>query len=112
MNRNWNIVFIAGLIEICWVIGLKHSSNTLMWFGTSIAIIVSMYLLIYSTKKLPVGTAYALFTGIGTAGTVITEMIIFGEPVSILKILFILLLITGVVGLKIVTTDVTNVNTK
>lgn len=109
MNRNWSIVFVAGLIEICWVIGLKHSSNTLMWIGTAVAIIISMYMLIYSTKTLPVGTAYAVFTGIGTSGTVVAEMIIFGEPVSILKILLILLLITGVVGLKMVTTkDITN----
>ncbi|MNE65714.1 Multidrug resistance protein YkkC [compost metagenome] len=108
MNRNWITVFIAGLIEICWVIGLKHSYNALTWTGTAIAIVLSMYLLIVSTKKLPVGTAYAVFTGIGTAGTVLTEMFIFGEPVKVIKILLILLLMTGVIGLKIVTTEKEN----
>ncbi|MNM96034.1 Multidrug resistance protein YkkC [compost metagenome] len=108
MNRNWITVFLAGLIEICWVIGLKHSYNALTWTGTGIAIVLSMYLLILSTKKLPVGTAYAVFTGIGTAGTVLTEMLIFGEPVKVVKLLLILLLMTGVVGLKIVTTEKEN----
>ncbi|MNO58902.1 Multidrug resistance protein YkkC [compost metagenome] len=108
MNRNWMIVFIAGLVEISWVIGLKHSYNTLTWTGTGIAIVLSMYLLILSTKKLPVGTAYAVFTGIGTAGTVLTEMLIFNEPVKVVKLLLILLLMAGVVGLKMVTTEKEN----
>ncbi|MMZ62289.1 Multidrug resistance protein YkkC [compost metagenome] len=69
---------------------------------------LSMYLLILSTKKLPVGTAYAVFTGIGTAGTVLTEMLIFNEPVKVVKLLLILLLMAGVVGLKMVTTEKEN----
>ncbi|MNP57937.1 Multidrug resistance protein YkkC [compost metagenome] len=66
---------------------------------------MSMYLLILATKKLPVGTAYAVFTGIGTAGTVIAEMVLFGEPFRIIKLLLILLLLSGVIGLKIVTVE-------
>lgn len=104
MNRNWVMVIIAGLFEIVWVIGLKHSHNTLAWTGTIIAILISMDLLIRASSKLPVGTTYAVFTGIGTTGTVITEMLLFGEPFKISKLLLILLLIAGVVGLKMVTT--------
>ncbi|WP_282937239.1 multidrug efflux SMR transporter [Paenibacillus sp. RC67] len=104
MNRNWVMVFIAGLFEIVWVIGLKHSHNTWTWAGTIIAILISMDLLIRASSKLPVGTTYAVFTGIGTTGTVITEMLLFGEPFKLSKLLLILLLIAGVVGLKMVTT--------
>lgn len=103
MNRNWTMVFIAGLFEIAWVIGLKHSSNPISWLGTIIAILVSMDLLIRASKRLPVGTTYAVFTGIGTSGTVITEMVVFGEPFKIAKLLLILLLVTGVIGLKVIT---------
>ncbi|MBE1446676.1 MULTISPECIES: DMT family transporter [unclassified Paenibacillus] len=103
MNRNWAMVFIAGLFEIAWVIGLKHSHHLWDWTGTIIAILISMDLLIRASSKLPVGTTYAVFTGIGTTGTVITEMLVFGEPFSITKLLLILLLIAGVVGLKMVT---------
>lgn len=103
MNRNWSMVFIAGLFEIAWVIGLKHSSSPISWLGTLIAILVSMDLLIRASKRLPVGTTYAVFTGIGTSGTVITEMVVFGEPFKIAKLLLILLLVTGVIGLKVIT---------
>ncbi|WP_028552528.1 DMT family transporter [Paenibacillus sp. UNC451MF] len=104
MNRNWAMVFIAGLFEIVWVIGLKHSHNMWTWGGTIIAILVSMDLLIRASSRLPVGTTYAVFTGIGTTGTVITEMLVFGEPFKLSKLLLILLLIAGVVGLKMITT--------
>lgn len=105
MNRYWNLIWIAGALEIGWVIGLKHSYNVWTWGGTILALALSTYLLIRSTAKLPVGTAYAVFTGIGTAGTVLAEMVIFGEPFRILKILLILLLVSGVIGLKVVTAD-------
>lgn len=103
MNRNWLMVFIAGLFEIAWVIGLKHSHNLISWGGTIVAILISMDLLIRASKRLPVGTTYAVFTGIGTTGTVIMEMVAFGEPFKISKLLLILLLISGVAGLKMIT---------
>jgi len=103
MNRYWLLILIAGLFEIAWVIGLKHADHWLAWTGTVAAIFISMDLLIRGAKKLPVGTAYAVFTGIGTAGTVIIEMAVFGEPFRLLKLLFILILLVGVVGLKTVT---------
>ncbi|AMA72812.1 MULTISPECIES: DMT family transporter [Aneurinibacillus] len=105
MNRNWILVLIAGFFEVAWVIGLKHAYNFWTWVGTIIAIYVSFDLLIRSSSRLPVGTVYAVFTGIGTAGTVIMEMLVFGEPFQWVKVLLILLLLIGVIGLKVVTKE-------
>ncbi|MDC3412325.1 SMR family transporter [Aquibacillus sp. 3ASR75-11] len=99
-NNHWFIVIIAGIFEIGWVIGLKHASNGLEWVGTVFAIFVSMYLLIIASKQLPVGTAYAVFTGIGTAGTTTLEIILFGAPFKLAKVLLIGLLLAGIIGLK------------
>jgi paired small multidrug resistance pump len=103
MKRDWGLVGVAGLFEIGWVIGLKHAGDVLSWVGTAICIGMSMYLLILSGRRLPIGTVYAVFTGIGTAGTVIAEMALFGEPFRWAKLLLILLLMVGVIGLKLVT---------
>lgn len=105
MNRNWMMVLIAGVFEVGWVAGLKHAGTVLEWVGTVIAIFVSFYLLILSSRMLPVGTVYAVFTGIGTGGTVLSEIIIFGEPVNITKLLLIGVLLCGVVGLKLITRE-------
>lgn len=105
MNRDWNIVFLAGLFEIGWVIGLKHSTTWIEWGLTILAIYISMHLLVIASRRLPVGTSYAVFTGIGTSGTVIAEIVLFGGAVRLLKIALILLLITGVFGLKMVTPE-------
>lgn len=104
MNRNWVLVIIAGIIEVLWATGLKYSNNWITVLGTIFLIYISFVVLIKATKMLPVATVYAVFTGIGTAGTVLVEMIIFNEPFSWTKIFFILLLIVGVLGLKFVTT--------
>lgn len=106
MKREWNIVFFAGLFEIGWVIGLKHADSPLTWIGTVICIYVSMHLLIVASKNLPVGTTYAVFTGIGTAGTVISDIVLFDEPFSLVKVLLIALLLSGVIGLKSITKEV------
>ncbi|MCF6138452.1 DMT family transporter [Pseudalkalibacillus berkeleyi] len=105
MNTNWIKVFIAALFEVFWVIGLKHANDFWTWGGTVIAIIISFYLMIMAGKNLPVGTVYAVFVGLGTAGTVSSEILLFGEPFQAEKVLLILLLISGVIGLKIVTND-------
>ncbi|GAA0134347.1 multidrug efflux SMR transporter subunit YkkC [Paenibacillus sp. YSY-4.3] len=105
MNQYWLIVLVAGLFEIGWVIGLKHSHDIMTWSATVVAIFASMYLLVLSTRKLPTGTAYAVFTGIGTSGTVLFEMLVFGEPFRLAKLLLIVLLICGVAGLKLVTKE-------
>lgn len=105
MNRSWNIVFLAGLFEIGWVVGLKHAYNTGTWLLTVFAIYFSMHLLIIASRKLPVGTAYAVFTGMGTAGTVVLGFTVFGEPFDLTKIILIAILLTGVVGLKMITSE-------
>lgn len=105
MNRNWLYVLFSGLVEIVWVVGLKHSGNIWEWLGTALAIIASFYLIIEAAKRLPVGTVYAVFTGIGTAGTVAAEMLVFGEPFKPIKIILIGVLLAGVIGLKLVTDD-------
>ncbi|MRX72041.1 QacE family quaternary ammonium compound efflux SMR transporter [Bacillus lacus] len=94
------MVFIAAVFEVVWVSGLKYADNLFMWTMTIIGIVVSFALLIRSTKRLPVSTVYAVFTGLGAAGTVLVETILFGEPFQWIKLFLILTLITGVAGLK------------
>lgn len=105
MNKHWIYVFIAAFFEVFWVIGLKHANNVWEWGGTAISIVVSFYVLIMAGKKLPVGTVYAVFVGLGTAGTVFAEMAFFGEPFKMIKVLLILVMLAGVMGLKLVTKD-------
>ncbi|MCL6605206.1 MAG: QacE family quaternary ammonium compound efflux SMR transporter [Paenibacillus sp.] len=104
-NRNWAMVFGAALFEVVWVIGLKHASTVLEWFVTLIAVLISFYVLISAGRKLPVGTVYSVFVGLGTAGTIIAEVIIFGEELSLAKLALVLVLLAGVVGLKQVTKE-------
>ncbi|QCR33474.1 multidrug efflux SMR transporter [Lysinibacillus sp. SGAir0095] len=105
MNIDWIKVIVAAFFEVFWVIGLKHAYDFWTWTGTIIAIFVSFYLMIMAGRKLPVGTVYAIFVGLGTAGTVFSEILFFGEPFKVEKILLILLLLAGVIGLKLVTKD-------
>ena len=105
MNKDWVKVVIAAFFEVFWVIGLKHADDFWTWTGTVIAIIISFYLMIMAGKKLPVGTVYAVFVGLGTAGTVFSDIVFFGEPFKVAKVLLILVLLGGVVGLKLVTKD-------
>lgn len=105
MNRHWIKVFVAAFLEIIWVIGLAHSHDFWTWTGTIIALIISNYLMITAAQTLPAGTVYAIFVGLGTAGTVVSEILFFGEPFKWVKTLLILLLLTGVIGLKLVTDD-------
>ena len=105
MNKDWIKVFVAAFFEIFWVIGLKHANDFWTWAGTAIAIIISFYLMIMAGRKLPVGTVYAVFVGLGTAGTVFSEILFFDEPFKVEKVFLILLLLAGVIGLKLVTTD-------
>ena len=105
MNKDWIKVFIAAVFEVLWVIGLKHSDCLLDWTGTIVAIVISFYGLIMAGRKLPVGTVYAVFVGLGTAGTVFSEILFFGEPLKMEKILLVLVLLAGVIGLKLVTDE-------
>jgi paired small multidrug resistance pump len=105
MNKEWMKVFIAAFFEVFWVIGLKHADDVWAWIGTTVAIVVSFYLMIMAGKTLPVGTVYAVFVGLGTAGTVMSDILFFGQDFNIAKIGLILLLLIGVVGLKLVTKE-------
>jgi len=100
----WLILFIAGLFEVAWAIGLKYSDGfTRLWPSvfTIVSVIISMGLLANSLKYLPVGTAYAVWTGIGAVGTAILGIFLFNESKDFIRIFFIFLIIVGIVGLKI-----------
>jgi len=105
LNKEWLKVIMAAFFEVFWVIGLKHADDIWSWIGTAIAIAVSFYFMIMAGKSLPVGTVYAVFVGLGTAGTVITGILFFNEPFNVTKIWLIVLLLAGVVGLKLVTKE-------
>ena len=105
MNRSWLSIVIAAVFEVMWVIGLKHASNPLEWGGTLIAIFVSFYLMIKAGEKLPVGTVYAVFVGLGTTGTILVDALVFKQPVSAMTIVFVALLFVGVIGLKMSSDD-------
>ncbi|NBR54197.1 MAG: QacE family quaternary ammonium compound efflux SMR transporter [Rhodobacteraceae bacterium] len=97
-------MFFAGLFEIVWAVGLKYTDGfTRLWptIGTFAAMAVSVVLLGFAMKTLPLGTAYAVWTGIGTAGTVIVGMILFYEPATALRLGAIGLILIGGVGLKL-----------
>lgn len=101
----WLKVILAGLVEIIWVTGLNNADSIFSWLFTLIFIILSFYLVINATKSLPVGTVYAIFVGIGAAGTVIVYILFFNQPFTFMKILLVTLLIIGIIGLKLSTTD-------
>lgn len=104
-NKYWALVVFAGLIEVFWVSGLKYATTPLQWFGTIVGIILSFYLLILTTSKLPTSTAYAVFVGLGSAGAVVAEMLVFHEPVHVGKIILLITLIIGIIGLKLVSNE-------
>ncbi len=104
----WCILFVAGLFEICWAIGLKYTDGfTRLWptVGTVVAMILSVALLGLAMKTLPVGTAYAVWTGVGAVGTVILGITLFGEAASWGRLISLGLIVAGIVGLKLVTPD-------
>jgi len=100
----WIVLFVAGLFEVAWAIGLKYTEGfSKLWPSvfTIACMIISMVLLAYSVKHLPIGTAYAIWTGIGAVGTAILGIILFNESKELVRIFFIFLIIIGIVGLKI-----------
>jgi quaternary ammonium compound-resistance protein SugE len=100
---NWIYLLLAGVFEIGWTIGLKQMDNhkNIVWtIIFYLSIITSFYFLQLALKEIPIGTAYAIYTSIGAIGTVLIGMLFFKEPTSLLRIGFILLIITGVIGLK------------
>lgn len=102
----WIVLLIAGVLEVAWAIGLKYTDGfTRLWpsVGTSVAMIASVVLLAIAMRSLPVGTAYAVWTGIGAVGTVILGIILFAEPMTAARLACIALIVAGIVGLKLVT---------
>ncbi|QJD85167.1 DMT family transporter [Cohnella herbarum] len=101
MNRKWMLLLAAGLCEVGWVAGLKHASTVGEWALTALGIALSFIGLIYVTRVLPVGTAYAVFTGIGAAGTVLAESIFFNVELDAGKLALVIVMIIGIAGLKV-----------
>lgn len=100
----WIILLVAGLCECGWAIGLKYSGGLDTWrilIPTVVAMIASVVLLSLALRSLPVGTAYATWTGIGAIGTALLGMILFGEPVTVLRLASLALVVCGLVGLKL-----------
>ncbi|OAS87646.1 MULTISPECIES: DMT family transporter [Metabacillus] len=105
MNKKWLLIFVAAFFEVCWVTGLKHAEDPLAWIGTIFSIIISFYILISVTDSLPISTVYAVFTGLGAVGTVLVEILFYSTSFSWVKIGLCTVLISGVIGLKVVTPE-------
>ena len=101
----WVILFVAGLLETGWAIGLKYTEGfSRLWpsVWTILAMVLSLIMLGYALKTLPVGTAYAVWTGIGAFGTAILGIVLFGEPATAARLISIGLIVSGIIGLKLV----------
>ncbi|MCK9546659.1 MAG: quaternary ammonium compound efflux SMR transporter SugE [Sulfurospirillaceae bacterium] len=103
---NWTILFLAGIFEIFWAVGLKYSdgfTKLTPTIFTLITMVVSFYLLSLALKTLPIGTAYAVWVGIGTIGTVIAGIFLFNESMSLFRMISILSILLGIMGLRLTT---------
>ena len=101
----WVILFVAGVLETGWAIGLKYTEGfSRLWpsVWTILAMVLSLIMLSYSLKSLPVGTAYAVWTGIGAFGTAVLGIVLFGEPATAARLISIGLIVSGIIGLKLV----------
>ncbi|GJD98877.1 quaternary ammonium compound efflux SMR transporter SugE [Methylobacterium isbiliense] len=99
----WLYLFVAGLLEVGWAIGLKYTegfTRLVPSLLTVASMVVSLWLLGLALKTLPVGTGYAVWTGIGTVGTAILGIVLLGEPATLLRLLCIGLIVAGIMGLK------------
>ncbi len=105
---SWFWLLLAGLFEVVWAVGLKYSHGfTRFWptAGTLAAMTASVFLLAVAVKALPLGTAYAVWTGIGAVGTVVFGMIAFGDPVTTGRIVCLAMIIGGIAGLKLLSSS-------
>ena len=103
----WVILFIAGLCEIGWAVGLKYTDGfTRFWptVFTGVSLVISMALLGIAVRTLPLGTAYAVWTGIGAVGTVILGIFLFKEPATVVRLVCVGLIVAGILGLKFFST--------
>jgi quaternary ammonium compound-resistance protein SugE len=104
----WILLLVAGLLEVGWAIGLKYTEGfTKLWptVGTVTAMLLSITLLGVAMKQLPVGTAYAVWTGIGAVGTAILGIVLFGESAALARLLCLGLIVAGILGLKLVSSS-------
>ncbi len=102
----WVWLIIAGLLEIAWAVGLKYTAGfTRLWpaVATVVLMIASFWCLAQAVKGLPLGTSYAIWTGIGAVGTAILGIILFKEPATVARLLCMLLIVAGIVGLRLTT---------
>lgn len=102
----WLILMVAGLFEIAWAVGLKYTEGfTRLWptLGTAASMVISLGLLGLALRTLPVGTAYAVWTGVGTIGTALLGIALFNESTDLIRLACIGLILMGIVGLKLVT---------
>lgn len=100
----WVVLVIAGLFEVGWAVGLKYTEGfTRLWpsVATVFAMVVSVLLLGWAVRSLPVGTAYAVWTGIGAVGTVVLGIVLFHEPATAARLLCVAMILAGIVGLKL-----------
>lgn len=100
----WLMLLVAGLFEVGWAIGLKYTEGfTRFWpsVGTLVAMVASVGLLGLALRTLPVGTAYAVWTGIGAVGTVVFGIVLLGEPATVARLACVGLIVAGIVGLKL-----------
>ncbi|SRR5690554_2559606 len=105
-SMSWLILLVAGLFEIGWAIGLKYTEGfTRLWptIGTVVSMVVSVVLLGIALKQLPVGSAYAVWVGVGAVGTVILGILLLGESASVFRLVSVGLIIAGIIGLKLAT---------
>src|SRR3712207_6720187 len=101
----WVYLLVAGLLEVAWAVGLKYTEGfTRLWpsVWTGAAMLLSMFLLAVAVKDLPIGTAYAVWTGVGAVGTALLGILLFGEPRDAARLLCIALIVAGILGLKLV----------
>ncbi|WP_394839139.1 quaternary ammonium compound efflux SMR transporter SugE [Pendulispora rubella] len=100
----WVYLVIAGLLEVCWAIGIKYTEGFTKLgpsVVTGVAIVASMLLLAYASRTLPIGTAYAVWVGIGAFGAAVLGMVLFKEPFTIGRAVFLALLVISIIGLKV-----------
>lgn len=103
MSIAWIYLFIAGLLEICWAVGLKYTEGfTRLWPSvfTLVTLAASMFLLAKAAQTLPIGTAYAIWVGIGAVGAALFGILVFHESVTPLRIVFLTMLLVSIIGLK------------
>ncbi|EMG38082.1 cation/cationic drug transporter [Desulfocurvibacter africanus PCS] len=104
MQSAWSILFIAGLLEVCWAVGLKYTDGFTRLIPSVFTVSTlagSMYLLAKAAQSIPIGTAYAVWVGIGAVGAGILGIMLFKEPITLPRIVFMTLLVVSIVGLKV-----------